>query len=101
MARKASGPIINVDNLGITFHANRRRRMKLREFLAHGKTGPPGGREEFWALRNVSFTVERGEAVGIIGGNGHGKSTLLRLIADVMIPDEGQVTVRGKVAPMI
>jgi ABC-2 type transport system ATP-binding protein len=104
MARKVSGPVIDVDNLGITFHANRRRRMKMREFLAHGKTGAPGGREDFWALRNVSFTVERGEAVGIIGGNGHGKSTLLRLIAGVMIPDEGQVRVQGgssKVAPMI
>jgi ABC-2 type transport system ATP-binding protein len=101
---KESGPIIIADDLGIKFHANRRRRMKVRELLAKGKTGAPGAHEEFWALRNVSFEVQRGEAVGIIGGNGHGKSTLLRLISGVMIPDEGTAWVQGgsnKVAPLI
>ncbi|HZE67587.1 MAG TPA: ABC transporter ATP-binding protein [Sporichthyaceae bacterium] len=99
-----SGPMIIADDLGIQFHVNRRRRMKVREFLAKGKTGAPGGQEEFWALRNVSFQIDRGEAVGIIGGNGHGKSTLLRLISGVMIPDEGSAWVKGgssKVAPLI
>jgi ABC-2 type transport system ATP-binding protein len=103
-ASKANGPMIVADNLGIKFHANRRRRMKVRELLAKGRTGAPGKHEEFWALRNVSFEVQRGEAVGIIGGNGHGKSTLLRLISGVMIPDEGTAWVRGgssKVAPLI
>jgi ABC-2 type transport system ATP-binding protein len=106
MARRGSdsGSVIVADNLGIKFHANRRRRMKVREFLAKGRTGAPGGEQDFWALRNVSFEVQRGEAVGIVGGNGHGKSTLLRLISGVMIPDEGKAWVRGgstKVAPLI
>ncbi|HEY3603954.1 MAG TPA: ABC transporter ATP-binding protein [Sporichthyaceae bacterium] len=99
-----SGPVIIADDLGIKFPAGRRRRMKVRELLAKGRTGAPGGQEDFWALRNVSFQVDRGEAVGIIGGNGHGKSTLLRLISAVMIPDEGSAWVRGgstKVAPLI
>ncbi|HEX7835740.1 MAG TPA: ABC transporter ATP-binding protein, partial [Pseudolysinimonas sp.] len=56
---------------------------------------------EFWALRNVSFTVEPGEAIGVVGRNGQGKSTLLKLVAGVLLPDEGSVTVRGGVAPLI
>ncbi|MGQ0464882.1 MAG: ABC transporter ATP-binding protein [Sporichthyaceae bacterium] len=100
MPRKADGPVIVAEGLGIKFYANRRRKMRLREVLSKGKTGA-SSKEEFWALRDVSFTIERGEAVGLVGGNGQGKSTLLRLIAGVMIPDEGRVRLRGKVAPMI
>ena len=100
MARKTDGPVIVAKGLGIKFHANRRRKMRIREVLTKGRPSLVT-REEFWALRDVSFTIARGEAVGVIGGNGHGKSTLLRLIAGVMIPDEGTVRVRHKVAPMI
>ncbi|QSB17074.1 ABC transporter ATP-binding protein [Natronosporangium hydrolyticum] len=57
--------------------------------------------DTFWPLRNLSFDIQPGEAVGIIGRNGTGKSTLLRLIAGVLKPDEGDVLVRGKVAPLI
>jgi len=56
---------------------------------------------EFWALRQVSFTVERGDAVGVLGRNGAGKSTMLQLIAGTMSPTEGQVSVRGRVAAML
>ena len=57
--------------------------------------------QEFWALRDVSFQVKRGERVGILGMNGAGKSTLLKIIAGVMKPSEGNVTVRGKIAPLL
>lgn len=57
--------------------------------------------EPFWALRDISFTVERGEALGLIGPNGSGKSTLLRLIARTLYPTKGEIIVRGRVAPMI
>ncbi len=93
-------PVIVANKLGIRFHANRRRKLRAREFLIRGKSGPPKD-DQFWALRDVSFTIGEGEAIGVIGGNGHGKSTLLRLIAGVMIPDEGSVRVHGAVAPMI
>ncbi|MBR6229783.1 MAG: ABC transporter ATP-binding protein [Eubacterium sp.] len=57
--------------------------------------------QEFWALRDVSFRVKRGDRVGILGMNGAGKSTLLKIIAGVMKPSEGEVNVRGKIAPLL
>jgi ABC-2 type transport system ATP-binding protein/lipopolysaccharide transport system ATP-binding protein len=57
--------------------------------------------EDFWALENVSFQVQRGEVFGVIGRNGSGKSTLLKVIARVLFPQRGRVRIRGKVAPLL
>ncbi|MBW4618426.1 MAG: ATP-binding cassette domain-containing protein [Cyanosarcina radialis HA8281-LM2] len=57
--------------------------------------------KEFWALKDVSFQLRRGEALGLIGKNGSGKSTLLRIIAGLIRPDAGTVEVNGRVAPLI
>jgi ABC-2 type transport system ATP-binding protein len=91
--------VISVNGLGIEFYRSRRRKMQLRELLFRGRSGAPP--ETFWALRDITFDITRGEAVGVVGGNGGGKSTLLKMIAGVLIPDEGKVTVQGGVAPMI
>ncbi|MEP0916899.1 polysaccharide ABC transporter ATP-binding protein [Leptolyngbya sp. DQ-M1] len=56
---------------------------------------------EFWALHDISFELRRGEALGLVGKNGSGKSTLLRIISGLIRPDQGQVEVRGRVAPLI
>lgn len=57
--------------------------------------------EEFWALREVSFTVEAGDSVAFIGGNGAGKSTLLRLIAGTLFPTTGHIRVRGRIGALL
>lgn len=58
-------------------------------------------RDSFWAIRNVSFGVLRGETVGVVGSNGAGKTTLMRLIAGISAPTTGHVEVHGRVAPLL
>jgi len=57
--------------------------------------------EEFWAIKNVSFDVDKGESFGIIGRNGSGKSTLLKILARVLYPDSGTIITQGIVAPFL
>ena len=58
-------------------------------------------KKEFWALKDVSFEVRRGEALGLVGANGSGKTTLMRIIAGLIRPDTGSVEIKGRVAPLI
>ena len=91
--------VIEVQDAGIRFRRNRRSRRSFKDlFAGSNRRTRPG---EFWALRGVTFSVEQGEAIGVVGRNGQGKSTLLKLVAQVMLPDEGTVTVDGGVAPLI
>jgi lipopolysaccharide transport system ATP-binding protein len=58
-------------------------------------------KDEFWAVRDVSFEVRRGECLGLIGHNGAGKSTLLKMLNGLIKPDEGKITMHGKVGALI
>ncbi len=58
-------------------------------------------KEEFWALKDLSLTIEKGEAVGLIGPNGAGKSTLLKILTGITPPSEGEITLRGRVASLL
>ena len=75
-----------------------------RDILAEWRGAPGRGelrRGEFWANRDVSFTVERGRCLGLIGANGAGKTTLLRMISGLIKPDAGSITVRGRTGALI
>jgi ABC-2 type transport system ATP-binding protein len=95
----ASGLAIEVQGLGVRFRRNRRGRRSIKDlFSDSSRRSKPG---EFWALRDVSFDVKPGESIGVVGRNGQGKSTLLKLVAGVLLADEGSVSVNGGVAPLI
>ncbi len=74
-------------------------RMLLRSMLVERFRN--NGKSQFYALKNVSFTIHEGETVGVIGRNGAGKSTLLSLVAGISYPDAGKVTVQGRVAALL
>ena len=92
--------MIQAENLSICYKISYDRIQSIKEYavqLLRGKIKY----EEFWALRDVSFTVDRGEVLGIIGHNGAGKSTLLKIIAGILKPTTGSVAVQGTVVPML
>jgi len=97
--RTPHAPVIEVASAGIRFRRNRGGRRSFKDLLSgSSRRARP---DDFWPLRDVSFTVAPGEAIGVVGRNGQGKSTLLKLVAQVVLPDEGSVVVRGGVAPLI
>src|SRR5215469_3323492 len=93
------GPIIQFAEVWKTFHrhsGNLLLRAHLKKVFTEFSRSEP-----FHALKNVSFSIRRGESVGIVGANGAGKSTLLSLVAGLVPPDRGTVTVEGRVAALL
>ncbi|WP_165063705.1 ABC transporter ATP-binding protein [Marisediminicola senii] len=99
MTATVSDPVIQVSGAGIRFRRNRRSRRSFKDLFSRSRRTAGSG--EFWPLRDVSFSVAPGEAIGVVGRNGQGKSTLLKLVAEVILPDEGSVRVGAGVAPLI
>jgi ABC-2 type transport system ATP-binding protein len=93
-------PAIRLDKVSMRFNLNRERVDNIKEyfikFMRHQLHY-----NEFWALRDVSFTVQKGERLGVMGLNGAGKSTLLKVIAGVMKPTHGIMEINGNIAPLI
>lgn len=92
--------MVVVDNLSIKFKLDQNKIKSLKEFvikLLQRKTKY----EDFWAFKNVSFDVHKGDVIGIIGRNGSGKSTLLKCIAGIYKPTTGKVTAYGNIVPML
>lgn len=95
------GAVIEVSHVSKSFRRYRPDRpFMLQEVLAQGLRGLRAT-ELFWALRDVSFSVDRGRAVGIIGTNGSGKSTLLRLVGGIGRADSGRIAVAGRIGALL
>lgn len=101
---------IIVENLGKRYEIGHQvHHDTLRDALMHGmrrllpgaRSRPRADREEFWALKDVSFKIEPGEVVGVIGRNGAGKSTLLKVLSRITEPTQGRVTINGRVASLL
>ena len=93
-------PIISLENVSIRYFAGDFKEIGLKEFLLRKLTGNYKVRE-FWADRNITFSINHGDMLGIIGTNGAGKSTLLKAIAGIMIPTEGTVKTTGRIAALL
>jgi lipopolysaccharide transport system ATP-binding protein len=108
-----SEPVISVEGLGKRYqlrHGTEERYTALRDLLAGGFGKLIGAKKDlkqaespadFWALKDVSFQIQRGEKVGVVGRNGAGKSTLLKLLSRITEPTQGRITLRGRVASLL
>ena len=92
--------LIEVENLGICFHLERQELALVRDVLLRPFRRRSSGRT-FWALRGISFQLEKGRVLGVIGENGAGKSTLLMALAGIYAPDEGRSLIKGRVASLL
>ncbi|AUS99447.1 ABC transporter ATP-binding protein [Nostoc sp. CENA543] len=99
--------LISVDQVSKKFCRNLKRSLFYgvqdiaTELLGGNRKSDTLRPQEFWAIKDVSFQLKRGEALGLVGSNGAGKSTLLRMISGLIKPDTGCIKVKGRVAPLI
>jgi len=91
---------ISVKDVSMMFNLNRDKVVGLKEYVVKALKRQLFF-DEFWALKNISFDVAKGEVIGVLGLNGSGKSTLLKLIAGVFKPTHGSIKVQGSVAPLL
>jgi lipopolysaccharide transport system ATP-binding protein len=96
-APPAGDVVVRVENLGKRFRIYRKPLHRVWEWLNLRQ----GLHTEFWAVRGVSFSIRRGQCLGIIGANGSGKSTLLKMLTGAMVPTEGTFSVEGRVLSLI
>lgn len=100
--RKIPGnePVIRFENVAVLYRVPRERVSGIKEYTVRWLQRRLIY-EEFWALQDISFEVQRGEVFGVIGRNGAGKSTMLKIMARVLHPTRGRIVMRGKIAPLL
>ncbi len=92
--------MIKVENVSMCFRMANDKISSIKEFVTAFMSKKLKFRE-FWALKDINFEVNKGEVVGIIGRNGAGKSTILKIISGILKPTKGKVTVKGNIVPML
>lgn len=92
---------IDVRDVGLKFRLNKERSDTLFETIRKFMRGVRPEFEEFWALKDISFSINPGDRLAILGSNGAGKSTLLKVIAGVLKPTEGSIRCEGRIAPLL
>jgi ABC-type polysaccharide/polyol phosphate transport system ATPase subunit len=96
-----SQPLIEAEHVFKEYRLQHRGQSTLKEAVLNRVRGTVGHYEPFWALRDVSISVDDGEVLGIIGPNGAGKTTLLSILAGIVQPTSGRVTIRGSCAALL
>lgn len=92
---------VEVKNVSMRFNLARERVDNIKEWFVRKLKGSNEPIDEFWALRDISFKIPKGDSFALIGSNGSGKSTLLKIISGILTPTIGNVTVNGSIAPLI
>lgn len=92
--------IVEVDHVSMKFNLASEKFDSFKEYVIKSIKRQVSY-DEFWALQDIAFAVKRGQSLGLVGLNGSGKSTMLKIIAGVLKPTKGHVTVRGNMAPLI
>ncbi len=92
---------IIVKNVSMRFNLATERVDSLKDLIIKKLKFQSVSFDEFWALRNISFSVDKGESCALIGANGSGKSTMLKIISGILTPTKGSVEVNGSIAPLI
>ena len=94
--------MIRIEHVSMKFNLGIEKEYSIKEaFISFFDRKRRKPKSDFWALKDVSFTVNKGEVIGLIGSNGAGKSTLLKVVSGVMKPTKGKVIVNGVISPMI
>ncbi len=100
MEQTNNKPILSLQNVSIRYMSGDFKEIGIKEYVMRKLTRNYHVKE-FWADKNVTFDIYRGDMLGIIGTNGAGKSTLLKAISGIMVPTEGSVTINGKIAALL
>ena len=92
--------MIEVNHVSLCYRMSAERVSGMKEFLVQALQGKLQYKE-FWALQDVDLSIETGEVLGLVGANGAGKSTMLKVISGILKPTKGTVTVHGNIVPML
>lgn len=107
MEEKTSIPVLEVKQLSKLYYKDQRLHDSIREEVVEGvkslfrRRKPETGTDQFWALKEVSFQLEKGDVLGVIGPNGAGKSTLLKILSEVTAPSSGEILYQGELTSIL